>query len=255
MVVPIMPYKLSAFGLSDIGLVRQNNEDYWSELPKLNFFILADGMGGHRAGEVAAKEAVEAVCKVIENAFSIEPNLNLEEAYGVVQYAIEQSNEAVYRRGRQDRDLRGMGTTLCTLLFHPKGLIYAHVGDSRIYRMRNFKLEQITSDHSLLRELVDLGQLNDKQVTDFLYKNIITKAVGTEPFVEPTVQFAEVFPEDVYLICSDGLSDMLSEHDIEVIINRGGSVEEVGKELVRSANERGGYDNITVVLIKVQEIQ
>lgn len=253
MVVHIMPYSISAFGISDIGLVRQNNEDFWAKLNHLNFYVLADGMGGHRAGEVASKETVKALCKIIEtNLTSREEKFTIEEAYAIVQIAIEQVNQIIYRMGRSDHELRGMGTTLCCIYFHPKGVIYAHVGDSRIYRLRHQKLEQLTKDHSLFCELVELGQISEQQATDFLYKNIITKAVGTEPFVEPSVHISDAQDQDIYIMCSDGLSDLLSRKEIETILNRTSQVETAANHLVEKAKQKGGYDNVTVVVMKVK---
>lgn len=256
MVIKIMPYKVTAYGISDIGLVRQNNEDSWAHLlPQLNFFVLADGMGGHRAGEIAAKEAVKALCEHFQQTIAIAgPQLSLDEAYGLVQLSIEHANSAVYHLSRSDIELRGMGTTLCSLYCHPKGIIYAHVGDSRIYRLHKHSLGQLTKDHSLLRELVDLGQIDEQNSGDFLYKNIITKAVGTEKSIKPSVHICEAVEDDVFLMCSDGLSDMLSLKEIESILNENLNIETVAKILVAKAKEKGGFDNITIVIVNINKI-
>jgi serine/threonine protein phosphatase PrpC len=249
-----MPYKLTAVGLSDIGLVRHNNEDVWELFPKWNFYILADGMGGHQAGEVAAKEAVRQLSKLIEK--QIDPHddtLEIDEARRIILEAIEEVNSHIFKLGRKDPELRGMGTTLCCLLFHPKGVIYAHVGDSRIYRLRGKKLFQMTKDDSLLRELMDQGQLNAQQAADFAYKNIITKAIGTEPHVQPSARLADIMDQDIYLMCTDGLSDPLSKPEMEEIMNVKRPLKETAQTLIDAAKEKGGNDNITVVLIKVQE--
>lgn len=252
MVVRLMTYKVQAFGLSDMGLVRQNNEDVWGELPEFNFFVIADGMGGHQAGEVASKEAVNTICSYIKKKPQIRlPTTDIKEIQKILQIGIDRVNTHIFKMGRANLDYRGMGTTLCCLLFHPKGLVYAHVGDSRIYRIRGNKIEQLTKDHSLLRELIDQGQLNEQQATDFHYKNIITKAIGTELKVEPTVKISPVQPQDIYMMCTDGLSDLLSLEDMSNIVASHSSIEEAVKKLVESANERGGHDNITVVIAKV----
>jgi protein phosphatase len=255
MVVREIPYNVLAFGLSDIGLVRQNNEDVWAELPGLRFYVLADGMGGHQAGEVAAREAVTALCRIIQDTFAGQTEqIDIEDASAIIENSIEQVNFLVYRLGRSEVELRGMGTTLCCLFFHPKGLIYAHVGDSRIYQLRSGKLRQLTRDHSLLRELVDLGQINEQQAGDFLYKNIITKAIGTEASVEPSVHhLSEIINQDTYLMCSDGLSDLLSRAEIEDVLTQIPIPEDAAAELVSLAKEKGGHDNVTVVVIKVFE--
>lgn len=254
MVVQTMPFKLQAVGLSDIGLLRQNNEDVWAIQPAKKVYILADGMGGHQAGEVAAREAVETLSAKLEANLDLHDDaLTLEEAQDIISDAIEDVNDHVYKMGRKDRDLRGMGTTLCCLHFHPKGLIYAHVGDSRIYRLRGKKLFQMTKDHSLLRELMDSGQLDEMQAGEFVYKNIITKAVGTEPFVQPTVRHCEIHHHDIFMMCSDGLSDLVSREDMELILNKKASLSNLAQGLIDTAKERGGHDNITVILVKVTE--
>lgn len=249
-----MPYKVSAFGHSDIGLVRQNNEDYWSVLEDLHFFVLADGMGGHRAGEVASKEAVTTLCEIVKDALSVQADpLTLEEMHGIMQLAYEQVNSIVYRKSRANFEHRGMGTTLCSLCFHVHGLISCHVGDSRIYRQRNGVLEQLTKDDSLVREMIDSGRLSETGSNRCMYKSIITKAIGTEPEVEPTVHVSELMENDVFLMCSDGLSDMLSLKEIQAIIQAKSDVKSCVKELISAANKRGGFDNVTVIVIKVHD--
>lgn len=248
-----MSYKLSAFGHTDKGLVRQNNEDVWGEVAHLGLFVLADGMGGHRAGEVAAREAVSTLCRLMRKAFEGRTKISFPDLKSHIQKSIEQVNASVYKLSRSEAQLKGMGTTLCCLQFHYQGVIYAHVGDSRIYRLRKKKLEQLTNDHSLVRELVDLGQIKENQVPEFLYKNIITKAIGTEPTVKPTVQTTEIVIGDTYLMCTDGLTDLLSREEIEALLNRAPTIRDAGKTLVASAKEKGGFDNITVVIIQVQE--
>lgn len=253
MEIDTMAYKLSSAGISDIGLVRQNNEDVWAQLPKKKFYVLADGMGGHKAGEVAAREAVAKLVDIIDNDPEIASgNVDFDEARLLINHAIQEANNHVFKLGRQDPELRGMGTTLCCLYFHPEGLVYAHVGDSRIYRLRHKKLQQMTKDHSLLREMLELGQLDEQQAGDFHYKNIITKAVGTEAHVHPSVRLVDVLDQDIYLICSDGLSDMVSKEEIESILSQKNTPKEMSEKLVALANKHGGNDNITVVIVKVQ---
>ncbi len=254
MVGKIMPYTVTSFGLSDVGLVRQNNEDYWDEIQSLNFSVLADGMGGHRAGEIASKEAVKALIDILSKTLgSSKESLDLTEMHGIIQYAIEHANETIYKMSKSDEQLRGMGTTLCCLLFNLQGVVYAHVGDSRIYRLRDSELEQLTKDHSLLRQLSDAGKIDDYQSGEALYKGIITKAIGTGLSVDPSVHTADVMTNDVYLMCSDGLSDMLTSKEIEDILNEFPDIEKAGKVLVAQAKKKGGFDNVTVVLNKVQD--
>ncbi|HRD56151.1 MAG TPA: protein phosphatase 2C domain-containing protein, partial [Parachlamydiaceae bacterium] len=151
-----MPFQVLAYGLTDVGLVRQNNEDYWDQAPNLNFFALADGMGGHRAGEIASKEAIKALIDILNKIVGAnKEELDLNEMNGIIQYAIEHANQKIYKMSSKDPALKGMGTTICCLLFNAQGLVYAHVGDSRIYRFREGSLEQLTKDDSLIRQLSD----------------------------------------------------------------------------------------------------
>lgn len=245
-----MSYKINVVGLTDTGLVRRSNEDAWKQVPELDFIVLADGMGGHQAGEVAAQEAVNISCKLVKK---IKKQATLFEIRDEIAHIIQQVNIAIHQLSRSDEHLRGMGTTLCCLQIKETGIVYGHVGDSRIYRMRNKKLEQLTSDHSLLRELLDLGQLSESQASDFLYKNILTKAIGTEAVVEPSVYTGDIADGDIFLLCSDGLSDPLSQKELETILKKAPSIEEAAKTYIQEAKFKGGYDNITVVLVQVQK--
>lgn len=246
----VMPYRFSAFGISDIGL-RNNNEDAWELLTDLGFFILADGMGGHKAGEVAAQKAIECLSDLVRKVIGRnKANLSLVEAAAFVRRAIEQVNSAVYKLGRANVTLRGMGTTLCCLYLHEEGVVYGHVGDSRIYCLRQGTLKRLTQDHSLLRDLVDLGQLSEEEAKGFLYKNIITRAIGTDPEVEPSVHTMDIQGDDYFLLCSDGLSDVLSDSLIELIMRACPDPQKCAEQLVEEAKNRGAQDNITVILIK-----
>ncbi len=248
----MITYKVSAFGLSDKGLVRENNEDVWVALPDLNFYILADGMGGHQAGEVAAREAVKELSEIAKITWGHGAKKHsFHDMRKIMKLAIEQVNTAIFKMGRSNAPLRGMGTTLCCVHFHDKGVVYAHVGDSRIYRFRHHKLEQLTKDHSLYRELVDQGHLPEQQMPVYLYKNIITKAIGTESYVEPSVHLTDIEDGDLYLMCTDGLSDLMTTKEIQNVIAQGGSLEECVKELIAIVNARGGHDNVTIVMMKV----
>lgn len=254
MVTRVMSYKLEAYGLTDIGLVRKNNEDLWAELPDILTYVLADGMGGHQAGEVAASQAVIAFCDYMKKML-VDPSkqFSLGEMRSEIEYAIQRVNAKVYKMGYRNPDLKGMGTTLCCVHFHPEGLIRAHVGDSRIYQFRDDILVQLTEDHSLAHEMVELGQLEENEVKKFSYKNIITKAVGTEPYVEPSVHVSDVQHEDLFLLCTDGLSDFIDKSEIELILKQKVSLKEIAEELINAAKDKGGHDNITVVLVKVTE--
>lgn len=255
MVIDSMPYTVLAFGASDIGLVRQNNEDVWGEVPGMRLYVLADGMGGHRAGEIASRNAVESLCGLVKKELlAHRDKIRLTDARAIVLQSIKQVNEIVYQLGRSRDDLKGMGTTLCCLLFLENDLVYAHVGDSRVYGVIKKKLVRMTKDHSLLSELVDLGQLSESQAADFIYKNILTRAIGTEVEVEPSVHVCSITSGDIYFMCSDGLTDLLSDEEIESIINHAATIQEAVNELVESAKSRGGHDNITIVMTQIQEV-
>src|SRR5574338_550356 len=164
MVQHLMPYTLSAYGLSATGLVRKNNEDMWASLLQHHLFVLADGMGGHQAGEVASREATLYFLKEIQRHFDLREasECMLSETMVVIRYLLEQTNHFVFELSRTHDLLRGIGTTMLCLHFHDDSVIYAHVGDSRIYRMREGALKQLTSDHTLIRELVDCGHVSDR---------------------------------------------------------------------------------------------
>lgn len=249
-------YKITSYGATDIGLVRQNNEDVWAQLPKLKFFILADGMGGHQAGEVAANETVKALCKIFKKQLNLPETseVSMQDMISLLKRAIIFVNTHIYKMGRSEPELKGMGTTLCCQLFQDEHLIYAHVGDSRIYRFRDDKLEQLTKDHSLVSDLVDHGQMSDTQATRSSFKNIITKAIGTEPRVDPSVSCTPLIAGDLFLMCSDGLSDVVEAAEIERILSETQDVHTAAEHLIAIANMRGGRDNITVVLTRVEGV-
>lgn len=255
MVSRLMSSVVRMCGLSNTGLVRQNNEDYWAKVEDELFFVLADGMGGHQAGEVASQEAVKGICELYVQAieahgYDRENEISLIES---LRFAIEQANARVYELGQACDAYRGMGTTLCCLHILGDRVIFGHVGDSRIYRYRNKILERLTRDHSLLVEMVESGHLDDLEEETFLYKNILTRALGTGSNVEPTVDIDEVQPGDLFLMATDGLTDMLADEEIEAIIRRMKvrGTEELATALVNAANGQGGHDNITVIVVEV----
>lgn len=251
-----LPVQIASYGLSDTGLVRKNNEDVWGSLPSYHLYVLADGMGGHQAGEVAAREATLFLLTHLRQLFEKEKieEKTCEQAKELIRYTITETNHFVYQLSLTHELLRGMGTTLLCLYFHDDSVIYAHVGDSRIYRQRGEVLEQLTSDHSLVRELVDMGKLSKWQADDLQVKNIITRAIGTDVFVEPSVEVAKVQAGDLFLLCSDGLTDLVSFEEIGKVLNGPLTVEEKVRSLIASAKRKGGHDNVTAVCVEVKEI-
>lgn len=229
---------VESYGISDIGLSRANNEDVFAELPDCQFYVLADGMGGHRAGEVASKEAVLQLCDAIDILFSEEKKPTPEETISGLKSGIAESNHWVYTLSRNHPELSGMGTTLCCFILLDNLLIYAHVGDSRIYRLRK-KLERLTDDHSFRNP--------------HTFKSVLSKAIGTTPSVEPDVATANVQDGDYYFLCSDGLTDYVSDMNIEKILQKAPNIKEACLELVEAAKTAGGNDNITILMVRAHE--
>lgn len=238
---------LSFAGLTDIGLTRPNNEDVWAAFPEIGFFALADGMGGHQAGEVAAKETIERLCLELQPQIDAFPHLD---PAHLLRKAIEKANQWVYEKSRKSQALNGMGTTLCCLYWTFDAVIYAHIGDSRIYRFRNGCLDQLTQDHSLFAKWLSIGRKAEESTTFYPYKNVITRAIGTSRRVNPEIVVSTFRAGDLYLLCSDGLSDALTAQDMEKVIARSESLDVAASRLIEKAKIKGSSDNITVLLIQ-----
>jgi protein phosphatase len=250
-----MPFKLQAHGASDIGLVRVNNEDSWLTSLEKQIFLLADGLGGHQAGEVAARESIECFFAIFsawkkEHGGSLaqneEPKKLEDQIEDCLKACFAQTNSYLFQLSFSHELLRGMGTTFCSLSFHDHVAAVAHVGDSRIYRLRNNTLEQLTKDHCWTK-----GFFVDQEPENMPRKGVLTRALGTTPRVEATIQIMDVSPKDLFLICSDGLSDMLEQDEIEKILCMPLTVGERVRTLISAAKENGGADNVTVVLVEV----
>jgi protein phosphatase len=234
---------LVSFGLSDIGVSRPNNEDVWVALPEIGFFALADGMGGHQAGEVAARETIDHLTHAMQKIKSTDClELIIE-----LRHAIEKTNQYVYRLGKKTDTLHGMGTTLCCMIWSADVIIYAHVGDSRIYRYRDHKLELLTQDHSLFAKWLEVGK---ESSTPFPYKNVITRAVGTAQKANPEIAVATHKSGDLYFLCTDGLSDVLTLADIEEIIHSSPDLPTTSHRLIQTAKVKGSNDNITILMVQ-----
>ncbi len=245
----ILP-SIESYGISDIGS-RNNNEDVWAELSDDHFYVLADGMGGHLAGEIAAKEAVLHLCDSIERFFRDHPRPTIESTKKQLSQAFMNANTWIRSLSAKHPDLSGMGTTLCSILILEKEVIYAHVGDSRIYRFRD-RLERLTTDHSLHQER--LAQKEHSQKPSKLpQKNILTRAMGIAPQIQPDIGVTTFFPGDLYLLFTDGLHDPLSDKEIETLIRQSSSIQELGLTLVEAAKKAGGQDNITVLIVRNNE--
>jgi protein phosphatase len=244
--------EFQASGLSDSGRSREHNEDGYRIREKLGLFLVADGMGGHGNGEVASKLALESVDLELDGrlAAATDGSLGPEESGpGALVGAVEAANGAVVRAAERDPSLTGMGTTLAALLLQAGRVWIAHVGDSRVYRLRQQRLELMTNDHSWVGEQVTAGYLSDEQARVHPLRNVVTRALGGGPRVEVDVCDAEPRQGDRYLLCTDGLTGMLEDHEIQAHLVAGDPPEETCQRLVEAANDKGGLDNITVVLL------
>lgn len=241
---------IESFGISDIGLSRINNEDVWKELSEDYFYVLADGMGGHLAGDVAAKESVLQLCDSMERFFRQHPSPGIEATKQHLKKAFQETNQWIRNLAAKHVDFSGMGTTLCCFLVLQDTLIYGHIGDSRIYRFRNH-LERLTTDHSLKEELLLKGRLNEATASHFPQKNILTRALGISAVIHPDISHTATKPNDIYFLCSDGLHDPLSEREMEGIIRQSAHIKEASIRLIEAAKNAGGSDNITILMIKI----
>lgn len=240
---------VECFGSSDIGLSRLNNEDVFAYLPDENFFALADGMGGHNAGEVAAQTTVDDLCRYVQEAAHASHTPQQWKAF--LSDAIFDANLHVFQMSEQNVEHKGMGTTLCIALVANSQLIIGHVGDSRIYRFRKGRLTRLTQDHSLKGELIASGKLDEESAKNYCKKNIITRAIGTQMTVNPEIKILDVESEDTYLLCSDGLTDPLRDDKIAELLESASNLEEANEKLILAAKEAGGSDNITVLCFKI----
>ncbi|HAB98891.1 MAG TPA: serine/threonine-protein phosphatase [Parachlamydiales bacterium] len=237
-------------GLSDVGAVRTNNEVAWGAWPDEGFFALADGMGGHLAGEVAAKETVEQVSRAFVKRMLGLGRKEKETMVEAMEASIASANQWVYQMSRRQKKYAGMGTTLCCLYWTHEMVVYAHVGDSRIYRWRNHKLELLTKDHSLFEKWLGFGKRAQECKTPYPYKHVITKAIGTHSKLEPEIAVCTYEPGDLFLLCTDGLSDVVSTMEMQEILCKATHLEEAAEKLIQQSKFKGSSDNITVLMIQ-----
>jgi len=250
-----------AAGLSDVGLQREHNEDSFIVLKEYDLYVVADGMGGHRAGDVASKLATETISEFFKSTanedvtwpFHFDTNLSEEE--NRLLTGIRVANRQIFERSTRSREYHGMGTTVVGAMFSPrkKRMYIGHVGDSRCYRIRAGLIQLLTRDHSLINDyLLAMPDLTEEQRSE-LPKNVITRALGMQDQVVVDLQHDDPTPGDIYVLCSDGLSGMVADDDIQKIVGSSGDIREACKKLIQKANESGGEDNATVVLIKIEE--
>lgn len=237
---------------SDVGRRRNTNQDYASVFTNqegIKLAILADGMGGHRAGDIASQMAV----LNLGNAWEEQDITDDEKIAQWFIQAIQEENALIYQRGQEQPEYNGMGTTIVAAALSEERFTIAHVGDSRAYLIRDGKIIQLTEDHSLVNELVKSGEISEEMAVNHPRKNILTRSVGMPGTVEVDVSTYIWQLKDRLLLCSDGLTNMLSEEMIETIVNQEGTLSDKVTELINQANEAGGADNITVLLIEFKE--
>jgi serine/threonine protein phosphatase PrpC len=250
-----------AAGITDVGLQRDHNEDCFAIVSDQELFIVADGMGGHRAGDVASRLATEAIVDFFRTSatddatwpFHFDPRLSEEE--NRLLTGIRIANRQILDRSSRSRECQGMGTTVVGVLFSAqKGKTYiGHVGDSRAYRIRAGQIQQLTRDHSLVNDyLLAMPELSEEQRSE-LPKNVITRALGMQDNVAVDLQSEDAQSGDIYVLCSDGLSGMIEDQEILEVINRHPDLAAACRKLVAKANEHGGEDNITAVVVRIDE--
>jgi protein phosphatase len=250
--------KLRCVGMSDTGRIREHNEDTIGTDADIGLVVLADGMGGYKAGEVASGIAVRTVMALLKEAVEREDLTTRDTESGLsrpgilLRDAIHRANKIIYQTAKTQPNCEGMGTTVVAGLFFDDRLTVAHVGDSRLYCHRAGELRQVTQDHSLLQELVSRGFYTPEEAQRAASKNYVTRALGVEPTVDVDVTEVPVLKDDLFLLCSDGLSDMVEDEDIHLTISTfGGNLETLARQLVLLSNDNGGRDNVSIVVIRV----
>lgn len=240
--------KVEFAALTDKGKKRDVNEDYfYAEYP---LFIVADGLGGHQAGEVASSTAVKIFSEKISSVYS--NDLKPDELLEYMKNALLDADEAIYKAGRSSIELKGMGTTMTAGCFLDKKLALAHIGDSRAYLLREGKLTKITTDHTYVQHLVDIGEIDEKEASVHPLRSALTQALGGEYKIKAQLKIIGIKEGDIILFCTDGLYTMVSEERIKEILSEDLKVEKKASKLVEEAIEAGGLDNITVIVIQVK---
>jgi PPM family protein phosphatase len=256
--------RLMAAGLTNVGMKRQHNEDNHIIVMEENLFVVADGMGGHASGEVASEIAVKSISEFFtatskddEQTWPYKEEMGLRYEENRLVAGIKLANRRIFETAQADVRKRGMGTTVVGALFTNTGAYVGHCGDSRAYRWRNYQLEQLTEDHSLLNEYQKNHKLTPEEIEHFPQKNVILRALGMKDTVQVDVSRMEPQPDDLYLLCSDGLSGMIKDDDILALVSdhqrdqaRANDIEALCKTMIDRANLNGGTDNVTCIIVK-----
>ena len=242
---------MKIYAETDIGMVRQTNQDaYYISEENDNYIlcILADGMGGYTGGEIASRLACMSAAQYIKQNFDDNKQYTKEEIMDIIKKAMEYSNKVVYEKSKEEKELEQMGTTLEVCLIYNNRVHIGHIGDSRIYRIRQNIMRKITTDHSYVQKLVKDGTITKEEAIHHPKKNMLMKALGCEEEIEPDIMVKGFNPNDIILICSDGLTNMISEQEIYNIIIE--DTKNATTHLIKKAKELGGYDNITAIIIE-----
>jgi protein phosphatase len=242
--------RFSCAARTDVGVVRSGNEDSYLMASERGLFIVADGMGGHAAGEVASEMAT----RIIAESFHPVRGMSDDELMSQMIGAIRSANESIFRRTLSEHDKRGMGTTTTVMNLLPRRYLIGQVGDSRAYLQRGDTLSQLTKDHSYVQEQVDAGRLSPDEARTHPYANVITRCVGSSSDVVPDLYFGTLEPGDLVLLASDGLTGMLEDVDVHEIMKSPLDLEAMVDALIAGANHRGGLDNVTTILVRVEEV-
>ena len=243
---------------TDPGIVRSHNEDSIAADAAKGLVVLADGMGGYNAGEVASGMATTVITteilQLLEECppYRADPMNGRPYAERLLREQIEKANTSIFQAAQSQPQYAGMGTTLVAAVFYDNKAMIAHIGDSRVYRLREDAFEQVTKDHSLLQEQIDSGMITPEQARFSQNKNLVTRALGIDPTVEPEIREYDTRPGDVWLLCSDGLNDMVSDEDIGLTVQTlTANLKLAAQQLVQMANDNGGRDNVSVILVRV----
>ncbi|MFQ6046002.1 MAG: Stp1/IreP family PP2C-type Ser/Thr phosphatase [Gemmatimonadales bacterium] len=242
--------KFTCAGRTDVGVVRSGNEDAYLLAPESGVFVVADGMGGHAAGEVASSMAVQIIGRTLQDVAGQAD----QEVANLIREAVRDANGQIFQRTISESDKRGMGTTATALVLNGARYLIGQVGDSRAYVLRDGHLSQITKDHSYVQEQVDAGYLTPEQARTHPYSNVITRCVGANSDVVPDIYVGALRTGDTFLLASDGLTGMLEDPDLLHILRTGRSPAELVDLLIADANRRGGLDNITVILVRIDSV-
>jgi protein phosphatase len=249
---------LEVASATDPGMVRSHNEDSVAADVANGLFVLADGMGGYNAGEVASGMATTVIITEMQQALlkaqphEIDPKTNKRVAVRLVHEQVLKANTSIYQAAQSQPQYAGMGTTLVMCLFYDDRMLVGHLGDSRVYLSRDGQFKQVTRDHSLLQEQIDSGLISPEQAKHAQHKNLVTRALGIDPSAEPEIREYAVRPGDIYLLCSDGLCDMVEDEDIGMAVETlGRNLPLAAQQLVQMANDNGGRDNVSVILVRV----